>query len=338
MRVLAVVHPSFQLHRGNNWHPERPDRFLAAQEGLSLAPVETIELVSPKVQFEVLEGVHTETYIGAIEQFCAAGGGDLDPDTYAVPETWEAALRAAGAGPAAVSAMERGAAEAAFCIVRPPGHHALENRAMGFCIFNNIAVTARYLTGRGERVAIVDWDVHHGNGTQDMFVADGSILYVSLHQFPFYPGSGWLEEVGYGPGAGRTVNIALPARSAGDVYREAFRRVVLPVVRQFAPGWLLVSAGYDAHRDDELADMRLVESDYAYMANALSGIVDEGRTILFLEGGYDLRAIRDSVTATFAGLAGEIDPSSMESGTSDTPAWRSLELLERTVAEYWEVR
>ena len=181
----------------------------------------------------------------AIGEFCAAGGGALDPDTGAVPASWEAARRAAGSGLAAIDAIEQGASPIAFLAVRPPGHHAHAARALGFCIFNNIAVAAERLAARGRRVAIVDFDVHHGDGTQDTFRQRGDVLYVSLHQFPFYPGSGWVDEVGHGAGKGATVNIPLPAATAGDAVEAAFTRIVDPVVDQFAPDWILVSAGYD---------------------------------------------------------------------------------------------
>lgn len=338
MRVLAVEHPSFLLHKSRGMHPERPDRLVAAREGLQLAPVEIVEAAAEPAGIELLETLHTADYINAIEGFCASGGGDLDPDTYAVEASWEAAIRSAGAGPVAVERLSAGHADAAFCLVRPPGHHALANRAMGFCIFNNIALTARYLADQGNRVAIVDWDVHHGNGTQDLFISDGRILYISLHQFPYYPGGGWLDETGYGPGAGRNINIPVPGGTTGEVYREAFRRIVLPVTRQFGPDWLLVSSGYDGHRDDPLADVMLVEADYAYMANSLIGLVPPGRTIVFLEGGYELAAIRDSVRATFSGLAGEIDITAPSHGDSEPAAWRAVELAEKAVGEFWEVR
>lgn len=338
MRVLAVEHPSFLLHKQRSWHPERPDRLIAARAGLELAPVEIVGAEARPISPILLETLHTAEYVDAIEGFCASGGGDLDPDTYAVAASWEAAIRSAGAGPIAVDLLNEGAADVGFCLVRPPGHHALANRAMGFCIFNNAALTARYLADRGAKVMILDWDVHHGNGTQDLFIAERNILYISLHQFPFYPGGGWLDEYGYGPGAGMTVNVPVPAGTKGDVYREAFRRVVLPIARQFEPDWLLISSGYDGHRDDPLAEIELIESDYAYMANALVGLVPSGRTIVFLEGGYDLDAIRDSVAATFAGFAGVIDPNEAPSGESEPAAWRSLELVERGLADFWKVR
>jgi acetoin utilization deacetylase AcuC-like enzyme len=338
MRVLAVEHPSFMLHEQRIWHPERPDRLIAARAGLELAPVDIVTAEALPIPADLLETLHTEEYVTAIEGFCAAGGGDLDPDTYAVAGSWEAAIRSAGAGPVAVDRLTEGAAEVAFCLVRPPGHHALANRAMGFCIFNNAALTARQLADRGDKVVIVDWDVHHGNGTQDLFIADGNILYISLHQFPFYPGGGWLDEYGYGPGAGMTVNIPVPAGTMGDVYREAFRRVILPVARQFGPDWLLVSSGYDGHRDDPLAGINLIESDYAYMANSLVGIVPDGRTVVFLEGGYDLNAIQGSVAATFSGFAGDFNMNAPAQGDSEPAAWRSLELVEKGLGDFWKVR
>jgi acetoin utilization deacetylase AcuC-like enzyme len=245
----------------------------------------------------------------------------LDADTYAVTESWEAAIRAAGAGTAAAAALEEGHGEEAFLAVRPPGHHATSTRAMGFCLFNNVAVTAASLTAAGSRVAIVDWDVHHGNGTQDTFFRDGSVLYVSIHEFPFYPGTGWVDELGAGPGSGTTINIPLPAGTAGDVYRAAMAEVAVPALETFGPDWLLVSAGYDAHAADPLADIRLEAADYAAMATALRATVPSGRTVYFLEGGYDLDAVEASVEATLSLAAPE-----QGSGTSPAGAWRALEL------------
>ena len=175
----------------------------------------------------------------------------------------DGALLAAGAGLAAVDALERGEGTAAFCAVRPPGHHAEPDRAMGFCLLNNVAVTAAALRDRGQRVLIVDWDAHHGNGTQDMFWADPDVMYVSLHEWPLYPGTGRLDDVGVGPGAGTTVNFPLPAGATGDVYLAALDDVVAPLVERFAPDWVLVSAGFDAHRADPLTGLGLPSGDFA---------------------------------------------------------------------------
>jgi acetoin utilization deacetylase AcuC-like enzyme len=177
---------------------------------------------------------------------------------------------------------------------------------MGFCLFNNVAVTAATLRDAGERVAVVDWDAHHGNGTQDIFYEDGDVLFVSLHQYPFYPGSGSMNEVGSGAGLGRTVNVPMPAGATGDSYRLAFDEVVLPALARHEPTWVLISAGFDAHRADPLTDMGLSAGDFADLTAAVRGAVPAGRLIAFLEGGYDLDGLEASVAACVAGLAGEI--------------------------------
>ena len=187
MRVLSVTHPVFELHTTGRNHPERPARLEAALRGVEDAPVEVVDMLAPEVDMDLLELVHSRDYVEQIRAFCAAGGGALDPDTRAVEASWEAALRSAGSGPAAVRALEGEEADTAFLTVRPPGHHALIDTAMGFCLFNNIGVTARMLTERGDRVAVVDWDVHHGNGSEEMFAPHRDILYISFHQYPFYP-------------------------------------------------------------------------------------------------------------------------------------------------------
>jgi acetoin utilization deacetylase AcuC-like enzyme len=304
MRALSVTHPVFEHHDTGRNHPERSARLQAALRGVDGAPVDVVDMLAPEVDRDLLEVVHRSSYVAQIESFCRRGGGALDADTHAVRASWEAALRSAGAGPAAIEALEAGTADTAFLTVRPPGHHALTATAMGFCLFNNIAVAARMLTARGDRVAVVDWDVHHGNGSEEMFAPHDDILYLSFHQYPFYPGTGWLGDMGTGPTAGTTINIPFPAGTAGDVYRQAFPQLVEPALRAFDPDWVLVSAGYDAFAGDPLAELRLLPSDYAYMSSALAAIVPTNRTLFFLEGGYDLDGIRTSVSATLAGSAG----------------------------------
>ena len=272
--------------------------------GVRESQLEVVDMLAPEVERELLELVHSSGYIEHIEAFCSSGGGALDADTRAVAASWEAAIRSVGAGPAAVEAIEAGLADTAFLTVRPPGHHALTATAMGFCLFNNIAVTARMLTERGRRVAVVDWDVHHGNGSEETFRPYEDVMYISFHQYPFYPGTGGLADVGTGPAAGTTVNVPVPAGTARDLYRQAFPQMVLPVLRAFAPDWVLVSAGYDAFAGDPLAELMLLPSDYAYMSAALVEVVPANRTIFFLEGGYDLDGIQSCVAATLSGSAG----------------------------------
>ncbi len=336
MRALLISHPAFLLHTQDDWHPERPERIPAAIEGARSSNATLIELEAEEVDRDLLTAVHPAEYQAAIQRFSAAGGGNLDGDTYANRRSWEAALRSAGAGPQAVAALMEGSAEMAFLAIRPPGHHALESRAMGFCLFNNVAITARMLSDRGNRVAIVDWDVHHGNGTQDLFNSDPSVLYISAHQYPFYPGSGWLDETGYGPGEGSTLNIPFPAYTGGDAYLGAFDRLVEPILRQFEPDWILVSAGYDARQEDPLADAMLGEGDYHTMAHRLRGLVPAHRTVFFLEGGYDLAAIRTSVTATINGALGE-EPPEYVPVKSQPGAWRIVELATKSAGRFWEI-
>ena len=275
--------------------------------------------------------VHPRPYVEALERFCSAGGGSLDADTKAVAGSWDTALLAAGGVLAAVDGLANGAGDAAFVAARPPGHHATADRAMGFCLFNNIAVAAAVLAGRGERVVIVDWDVHHGNGTEAIFWDDERVLYVSTHQWPLYPGTGALHDTG-GPGApGGTVNVPLPPGTTGEAVLRAFDEVVAPVVERFAPSWVLVSAGYDAHRADPLAELELSAGDYAELTTRVMGFAPQsGRVVVVLEGGYDLDALRLSAGATMATLVGRrFRPEAPTAGGPGTEvgtlAWRAHE-------------
>jgi len=313
---LHVTHPSGFDHDTGLYHPERPARLKAAAEGLRQSGVAVEEVTAIPLEPADLAIVHDPVYIEAVRRFCEAGGGDLDPDTHASPGSWAAAVAAAGAGPTAVERLTAGFGGPAIVTVRPPGHHALRNRAMGFCLFNNVAITAARLRDAGQRVAIVDWDVHHGNGTQEAFYRDPDVLYVSVHQSPFYPFEGMASEVGEGDGAGTVLNVPLPAFTAGDVYRRAYEELVIPALTAFRPDWILVSCGFDAHAQDPLAELRLVEADYAFLAAALPKIVPADRIVVFLEGGYHLPAIRDSMAAVARALVGEVslsDPSPYQS-------------------------
>ena len=276
--------------------------------GVTEAGLDVVKIDAPEASRSEVLANHEPGYFDMIEELCARGGGRLDYDTRVGPHSWEAALRSAGAAGAAIDALTAGDADVAFVATRPPGHHALASRAMGFCLFNNIAIGARRLTAQGRRVAIVDWDVHHGNGTQDSFYEDPSVLYVSLHQSGFYPGTGSMQERGAGQGGGTTVNLPLPPRTGGDVYRWLFHTVVRRELDRFRPDWLLVSAGYDAHHSDPLADLALVDDDYEAMAAALAASVPPRRTVFLLEGGYDLDALRGAAAATLRGSVGGPPP------------------------------
>lgn len=306
--VLLSTHTAYLEHIAGREHPERPERLGAVLEGARDAQVaDALVPLEPRhATREELERVHPSGYLDEIERICAAGGGKLDADTRVVRESWNAATLAAGAGLAAVEALQRGeaGATAAFCAVRPPGHHATKRQAMGFCVISNVAVAAAHLAAQGERVMIVDYDAHHGNGTQDIFFADPRVLYVSFHQWPLYPGTGSAREVGEGDGLGTTLNVPMPMHATGDRYLEVIDGVFTTVAKSFSPTWLIISAGYDAHRNDPITDLGLSAGDYHLINERLLQFAPPGRRLVMLEGGYDLDALRMSSAATLAALLG----------------------------------
>jgi acetoin utilization deacetylase AcuC-like enzyme len=305
--MLIVSGPTGESEHDGGDHPERPARIGAVMAGVDdLHLGSDLHIVAPLAAgMAQLTRVHDTTYLDELAAFCQAGGGALDPDTYATADSWTAARRAAGAGLAAIDALRQRNDGVAFVAARPPGHHAVRDRAMGFCLLNNIAVSAAALAADGERVLIIDWDVHHGNGSQAIFWDDPNVLYVSTHQSPLFPGSGAAREIG-GPSAlGRTVNVPLPAGATGDIVRRAIDEVALPAIDDFDPTWVLVSAGFDAHRADPLAELALSSGDFAELARTVAGFAPRpGRLVLFLEGGYDLGALRMSVAAALGALLG----------------------------------
>ncbi|HWL45168.1 MAG TPA: histone deacetylase [Ilumatobacter sp.] len=304
--LTVFADPANDDHVVSQYHPERRARLDAALLALDAAGLrEAAEVVAPReASAAELARVHDAQYVAAVEAFCAAGGGALDADTTASRGSWATARRAAGAVLDAVDALRAGTTQVAFTANRPPGHHAEHDRAMGFCLFNNVAVGAAELAAAGERVAIVDWDVHHGNGTQHMFYDRPDVFYVSTHQAPLYPGTGYLLERGAGDGEGTNLNVPFPPGTGGDAFRAAFDDVIVPELERFAPDWLLISAGFDAHRADPLADLELTAADYADLTQRLMTLVPQGRVVVVLEGGYDLDAITMGAGATLSTLLG----------------------------------
>lgn len=278
---------------------------MAVHQALPEVHAADVRAARPVTREELL-AVHDGGYLDALESLCRRGGGELDPDTSVAPGSWETARLSAGAGMVGAAALLDGEDRCAFVLTRPPGHHAGRARAAGFCLLNNIAVVAAFLVGRGERVAIFDWDVHHGDGTQEIFWDDPRVLYVSIHQWPLYPGTGLPAERGGPAAAGLTINVPLPPGSTGDTYLAAFDDIAVPAFEQFDPTWLLVSAGFDAHRRDPLAGMALSAGDFGLLTERLRRVAGSRMPImLFLEGGYDLRALQACVVTCATCLAGE---------------------------------
>jgi acetoin utilization deacetylase AcuC-like enzyme len=312
-------------------HPERPARIRALEAEMSAHGwFGALREEAPPVERSVLELVHPSSYVDSIRSLSEAGGGAIDADTYAVPGTYGAALRAAGGAVALVDALLGGSADVGVSALRPPGHHAEAARAMGFCFFGNAAVAARRATSAHglSRVMIVDWDVHHGNGTNDIFHADSDVLFVSIHESPLYPGTGPASDVGSGAGEGFTVNLPVPGGSGDAVYRSLVEHVACALIRSWEPELVLISAGFDAHYDDPLATCRVTEAGFAGMAASLRRASDAvGAPLgLVLEGGYDLGALSRSMAAVMPVLVDASTPGS-ESLETHALAARALTRL-----------
>jgi acetoin utilization deacetylase AcuC-like enzyme len=336
-RPVFLEHPS-SLEHDTGGDPERVERLLAVHEELDAHAhfgYERIE--SPAVERAVLERVHAAEYVDALARLARAGGGRLDADTVMSPGSYGAALHAAGGAVELVRRLVAGGpGQVGFSAHRPPGHHALPGRAMGFCLLNNIAVAARYaLDELGlDRVLILDWDVHHGNGTSEIFWDSDAVLPISIHQWPLYPGSGSASEIGGGAGRGYTVNLPVPAGTGDNVYVSLVRDVVVPLARAYAPQLLLISAGYDAHCEDPLADCDVTEAGFATMTSLMRQLAIELRVPLgcVLEGGYAVHALARSVAVTMRsllpGVSGEpsapVDPLASQALTRLAELWPGL--------------
>ena len=300
--AMTIIWSDRFVEHATGSHPERPERITALREALEAARVfERDRILEPvAAPLEAVERVHDPRMINLIRDLAESGGGWLDPDTVVSPASFEIALLAAGAAITGLTAAVDGSPS--FALVRPPGHHAEPARAMGFCLFNNVAIAVNRVREVGgiDRVAILDWDVHHGNGTQAIFWDDPNVLFISLHQYPFYPGTGAASERGGGDGEGTTVNVPLAAGGGDAEYRQAFDDEVLPSIRAFEPELLVVSAGFDAHRDDPLASMRVTTDGFGWMAREVVKLaleVADGRLAFVLEGGYNLQSLGESTVA-----------------------------------------
>jgi acetoin utilization deacetylase AcuC-like enzyme len=307
MPPVFLAHPS-SLEHDTGGHPEQAARIVAVERELERRGWLGFERVqSPAVDRAVLNAVHPEPYVASIERASAAGGGYLDLDTVLSEGSFEAALHAAGGAVRMAELLVSGEASVAFSAHRPPGHHAVRTRAMGFCLFNNVAVAATYAVERLglQRVMILDWDVHHGNGTNDIFHGSDQVLFLSIHQSPLYPGTGAASDAGSGAGEGFTVNLPVPPRSGDEAFISLVDAVAVPLAEAWEPQLVLISAGYDAHAEDPLADCRVTEAGYAAMARSLSAVASAvgARLGCVLEGGYALGALARSVAATMEVLA-----------------------------------
>jgi acetoin utilization deacetylase AcuC-like enzyme len=341
LRTALISDRRFLKHFAGRSHPERPERaavMIAMAEELHR---DAMLALSPREASPAeIELCHDPAYVAEVRHSATVPRYDFDPDTHASPDSYRTALLATGGVLTAVEAVMDGAADNAFAIVRPPGHHALAGRAMGFCLFNNVAIAARYLIRRRglKRVLVVDWDVHHGNGIQDIFYDSPEVLYFSTHQFPFYPGTGALDEVGFGAGAGYTINAPMPATFGDNEYLRVFDEVLAPVARQYRPEFILVSSGFDAHFRDPLGGMRVTEEGFAALARRVKRMAAEycgGRMVAALEGGYDLQGLVDSGRRVIEELGREADEPLAPVGDGE----RMIPIIERShyfLARYWK--
>ena len=312
MRKTGLVyHEDYLRHQAGAGHPERPERLESIMKYLTATKLlDKLVRIDPySAEIDWIATVHTRDYINFVKQACEQDYSYLDADTGICADSYRIALLAAGGAMAAADAVMNKKVDSAFCAVRPPGHHAEKDRARGFCLFNNIAIAAKYLQQKYQigKVLIVDWDVHHGNGTQNTFYDDPTVFYFSIHQWPHYPGSGLRTEKGIRKGEGFTLNVLLSAGHGNDDYIEIFENQLVPAAKNFKPNFILISAGFDGHYQDPLAGMQLTEKGYAQLTQIVVDLADEfceGRIISFLEGGYNLEMLARSVAVHIEVLLG----------------------------------
>jgi len=309
MSTALIYHPIYLKHDTGPHHPERASRLQAILRKLQKTKlIEKLKVIEPqKAAIEDIELVHPNSYILKIEGMCRKGVTNLDLDTVISKDSFEAALFAAGGVITAADLVFNGETDNAFCIVRPPGHHACREKAMGFCIFNNVAIGARYIQKKYDlkRILIIDWDVHHGNGTEEIFYNDPTVFYISLHQYPHYPGTGQKEATGDGKGKGFNLNIPMQAGSGDVEYIKVFKETIIPRVKEFKPEFILISAGFDGHKDDPLSSINLTEEGFAQMTaltKQMAADYAKNRLVSILEGGYNLISLANSVNSHIQAL------------------------------------
>jgi acetoin utilization deacetylase AcuC-like enzyme len=339
---LILIHTDrFLEHQPPPGHPERVERG-EVMHAVAAAWKQRGRIVqAPRpATFDELRRVHSDAHLAAIDK-TAGRAVSLDPDTFTSPHSRDVALLAAGAAIGGVEAIVQSRASRVLALVRPPGHHAERDRAMGFCFYNNVAAAAAHALTLGiERVAIVDYDVHHGNGTQWIFYDEPRVLYVSTHQYPFYPGTGAADDVGRGKGAGFTLNVPLQAGATDGDYSEVFKTLVIPVVDQFRPALILISAGYDAHERDPLARMRLSTAGYAALTKSLCDAADRnchGRIVALTEGGYDLSALRSCLDSTVTVLDGAAVPPAGKPSAVTSRSHEAIAAVRAAQSKFWKL-
>lgn len=333
-RTALIYHPTYLLH-DTDGHPEKKERLVAILDAIRSEKLDCEFIIPKPATEEQVASVHAKRYIDQVKAICRHGGGYLDVDTVLSKDSYDAAMMAAGGAMGAVDAV-LGEYDSAFALVRPPGHHAKTNRGMGFCIFNNIAIAAKHAQTLGlKKVLIVDWDVHHGNGTCDTFYSDPSVLYFSTHMYPHYPGTGRADEVGEDGAEGTTVNVPLPSGTGDEGYLMAYQEILKPIAQEFRPDIVLVSAGQDPHKDDPLGGMRLTSAGFGAIAGIVKEIADsscQGRLAASLEGGYNLRASAEAVVSEIRAFGGDVPK---VNGT-DTKIVRRIEEIKKIQKSYWK--
>jgi len=336
-RRVLLRHPS-SLDHETGVHPESPQRIAAIEQVLSAQEWLGWDVrLSPAASRTAIEAIHPASHVDRIEALARQGGGRIDAETIVSPGTWEAALHAAGGAIALVETLldERNDVRAGASLHRPPGHHAAAGQAMGFCLFNNVAIAAHHavMQAGAQRVMIIDWDVHHGNGTNNIFARRSDVLFCSIHQSPLYPGSGPVHDVGHGPGEGYTVNLPVPRGSGDEVFLSLLEHVLRPLARAYVPSIVLISAGYDAHVDDPIGGCTVTDGGYAAMSASVRAMAEELGVPLgiVLEGGYDLGALARSVAITLAVVGAQASAQLPEVDVHRL----SSQALERLAAGHW---